>query len=375
MKDNVPICFRAHCIHISIIILMMVLSTSSSFALKKKIIHSGQPFPEVTLPIPGNNQDRTYLGLTHTGKFTPKQIQTEVLLIEFFNIHCPHCIEQVPSYNKLFHHIKEKSNGEVTLKMISIAVGNLQQEVDAFRAQHNIPFPVFADTNFNAWRAIGGKASPFSVFIRQGKNNPGIVCATHLGTNHSYRNVYSQMVDILELTPTEITRFAQKTIDETPPKPELFSPAILKEETYDAFRRLGRVKGFTKIELINHEQVYKARIYKNRNPKHLFAQVVNRATACDVCHDIHFIYIFNLAGEIIDIIPLQLPKAGNKLWDKNDIKKLRERLIGRNLKQPQPFSPDIDAITSATISSAMIFDSIAQGKELMDELQRMNQLD
>lgn len=363
------------CCYAFITVYFLAISASSSFALKKKIIYSGQPFPQVNLPVPDNDRARTYLGLNSSGNVTSHQIKAEVLLIEFFNVHCPHCVEQVPIYNKLFHHIEKKSKGKNTLKMISIAVGNIQQEVDDFRKQHNIPFPVFADSNFKVWRAIGGKASPFSVFVRHGKNMPGIVCATHLGINHNYRKIYSHMVDILEMTPTEIAIFAKKTIDEAPPIPEPFSPEVLKEETREAFRRLGRVTGFTQIKLDNHEHVYKARIFKNRKSQRLFAQVVNRATACDVCHDVHFIYIFNLAGEIIDIVPLQLPKGDNKLWDKDDIKKLKKRLIGRNLNQPQPFSPNIDAISSATISSATIYDSIVQGKNLMIELQRLNHLD
>ena len=38
------------------------------------------------------------------------------------------------------------------------------------------------------------------------------------------------------------------------------------------------------------------------------------------------------------------------------------------LTAPRPFDPKVDAVTSATISSAIIFDSIAQGQALLEEL-------
>jgi len=79
-------------------------------------------------------------------------------------------------------------------------------------------------------------------------------------------------------------------------------------------------------------------------------------------------YIFDTTGTIVEIVPLQLTKYGNKPWDADDIAKLKQRLVGRNMSDPQPFDPQVDAISSATISSAMIFNSIAEGKELYDAL-------
>lgn len=43
-------------------------------------------------------------------------------------------------------------------------------------------------------------------------------------------------------------------------------------------------------------------------------------------------------------------------------------LVGTYLAAPEPFDPTVDAVTSATITSAMIFDSLAQGEELLREL-------
>lgn len=118
----------------------------------------------------------------------------------------------------------------------------------------------------------------------------------------------------------------------------------------------------------------KVRVFKDKQSKVLYAKVVIRNTVCDVCHKVKLIYIFNGAGEIIDITPLNISKNDNVAWSVEDMKKLKQNLIGRNLKRPQPFNPDVDAITSATISTAMIYDSISQGKRLMEMLELNNHL-
>lgn len=369
---------RCICINLTFVVVAICFATST-YAAPKGVIRSGDMFPEIILPSPHNSVDATYLGVTAGQGFTPSQIDADVLLIEFFNVHCPHCIEQAPSYNKLYRHIQKHLNTKDHIKMISIAVGNLDDEVEAFKSEHQIPYPVFCDTNFAIWRAIGGKVSPFSVFVRQNHFNSeshtaGVICATHSGTNHRYRKIYSQLEDILEMTEEELTSFVADKIADRPAEPAPDSEEALSDQCYHALRQLGRVTSFTKIDLEEFDSVYSARVHKNRKSTALYAKVVNRATACDVCHDIRLIYIFNSTGKIIDIAPISLSKSGNAPWDLDDIKKLKQRLVGRNLNEPQPFYPDVDAITSATISTSIIFDSISQGQLLLEALDQHNHL-
>lgn len=63
-----------------------------------------------------------------------------------------------------------------------------------------------------------------------------------------------------------------------------------------------------------------------------------------------------------------MTKDGNVLLNEEDVAKMHERVVGQYLTAPRPFDPKVDAVTSATISSALIFDSIAQGEALLKEL-------
>ena len=100
----------------------------------------------------------------------------------------------------------------------------------------------------------------------------------------------------------------------------------------------------------------------------VFAEVVSRPSVCDVCHDVHFLYVFDSEGKVIRFVPLQLTKLDNVLWDDAVLEKMRERIVGRYLSTPLIFDPKVDAVSSATMSSALIFDSLSKAKALMTEL-------
>ncbi|MBW1801279.1 MAG: hypothetical protein JRJ85_11190, partial [Deltaproteobacteria bacterium] len=104
--------------------------------------------------------------------------------------------------------------------------------------------------------------------------------------------------------------------------------------------------------------------------RRLFAEVIGHPVPCDVCHDAHFIYVFDTSGKILRFLPLQLTKYGNEPWDEEDVAKMKDRILGLSILQPMTFDPAVDAVSSATITSAVIFDSIFQGREIIEELKR-----
>ena len=50
--------------------------------------------------------------------------------------------------------------------------------------------------------------------------------------------------------------------------------------------------------------------------------------------------------------------------------KMRRRVVGEYLRTPRPFDPKVDAVTKATMTSAIIFDQLALGEELMQQLEQ-----
>ncbi len=118
------------------------------------------------------------------------------------------------------------------------------------------------------------------------------------------------------------------------------------------------------------EYLYTGRLKIKTQQKRLFAQVVSWPPVCDICHDIHFIYLFDQEAKITNFIPLHLTKYGNRVWSESDIEAMKSRLVGRSLLQPFEFNRDVDAVTRATITSVVIFQRINKGKEIYTALMK-----
>ena len=50
-----------------------------------KPIQEGDSFPDIKLPVPQDQSDRKYLGLSNEGTFKIKDIRADVVIIEIFN--------------------------------------------------------------------------------------------------------------------------------------------------------------------------------------------------------------------------------------------------------------------------------------------------
>ena len=90
----------------------------------------------------------------------------------------------------------------------------------------------------------------------------------------------------------------------------------------------------------------------------LYAKVISRKPTCDVCHGIHFIIVFNREGIITGFTPIYLTKYGNIKWSAADIAFMRERIVGRSVLSQKTFNHTVDAVSTATMSSALIFNSL-----------------
>jgi hypothetical protein len=149
-------------------------------------------------------------------------------------------------------------------------------------------------------------------------------------------------------------------------------PPISDEELLKKIRAEMAVSGgvVEEIRRIPPEDEYLYAGKAKGEEKRLFAKVVSWPPVCDICHDIHFIYLFDQEANITDFIPLHLTKYGNRVWSESDIEAMKSRLVGRSLLQPFEFNRDVDAVTRATITSVVIFQRLSKGKEIYTMLMK-----
>ena len=80
------------------------------------------------------------------------------------------------------------------------------------------------------------------------------------------------------------------------------------------------------------------------------------------------VYVFDGTGKIVQFIPLQLTKYGNRHFNEEDIAKMRGRIVGKQVYDPFQFDAKVDTVARATITCAVIFKSLNEGQGLFKEL-------
>ena len=133
----------------------------------------GQLFPNLTLSGTTSDADRAYLGLTHPGPFTLKDIQAKYLLVEIFSDSCPHCILAAPQVNRLFRliegnpRLRGKEGQPAVLKMMGVGFYGKAAAMEVWRIKCDVPFPLIPDPKAQVGRALDIPGTPTYVVLDQ----------------------------------------------------------------------------------------------------------------------------------------------------------------------------------------------------------------
>lgn len=354
--------------------LVMVLYCSGlvpDLRAQQQLIQAGNVFPEVKLKTPPVVKDRAYLGVPAGKEFAVKDINAKVILVEIMNVYCVSCQNQAPIYNKLFSLINSDPKTRKQIKIIGVAAGNNEEEIKIFRDHFQVLFPIIPDPQYKLHAAIGGSPTPFSIFVRrESKDKPVLVEGTHLGYDENYPKLFEQLKGLINKNLADIAKIGEKPpVITLKPKPP-FSEEEIQTRIKTVFTRAGgQLTGFEKIQLSQGREIYTGIVVREgQGKKRFFAQIISELPTCDVCHDVHFIYTFEESGKILDFIPLQLSKYGNIPWSDADVVKISQKILGRYIYNPFSFNGRVDAVTSATITSAAIFKGLNEGQIIFKEL-------
>jgi peroxiredoxin len=361
-------------------LLSVVLLFPPAGATKKgKIITAGDFFPEFSFPMTLSRGEVEYLGLptkflglVKGDTFSLKDIQGDIIVVEYMNKHCFSCQLQAPVMNQVFETVGKDPQLRGKVKFVAIGVGNTQTELDSFKAEKKIPFPMIPDTKFKAYEAIGDPgATPFTLIIR--KSDSGMVVArAKIGLTKAPGVFIKGIQDALRADWATLAK-QQKDSSFQEAKAKKLSlryseEELLKKAQESMLSPKWKLLKVAKIKLPDDEEIYVGEIQAGGQKSNLFAKLVSRAPICDVCHATHFFFTFNEKGMVVNFLPLKLTKLDNANWDAKEIETMKGRLVGRSILQPTDFDPQVDAISSATMTSALIVDSLNKAKGLYDGL-------
>jgi peroxiredoxin len=126
----------------------------------------GESFPDVTLPVPDKTDQKDYLGITAKSSFKISQIKSELIIVEIYSMYCPYCQKEAPLINELFTIIDKKGMRD-KIKIIGIGAGNTPFEVELFKKQYSVPFPLLSDELFTIHKAVGEVRTPYFFVLKK----------------------------------------------------------------------------------------------------------------------------------------------------------------------------------------------------------------
>ena len=343
---------------------------ADAFSSRNAALRKGNLFPDLPLKMSRDPKDSEYLETKGNPTFHLKSLKADLVLVEIMNINCGSCRKQVPAYNKLYELIEANPHIQGKVKIISIASGNQDKYIQLYRKHFKVPYPVIEDPEYKLYDAIGRTPTPLAMYVKiDHENNRGIIAGAHLGFNEDYQQIYDNIQSLLkEDVPTVQIRAEETTTKSDHPDTPFPETKLLAEIVQAFFKHADGFTSIKQVDLDKDEILYTSKGHKGTSEIRLFARVVSRKIPCDLCHDAHFIYIFDHTGKVLDFIPLELTKYGNEPWDEKDIQKMRQQVVGKYVFNPLPFDSEIDAVTSATITSSVVINSMNQGGSLFKKL-------
>jgi peroxiredoxin len=323
---------------------------------------SADPFPSFEVKEAVADGDYKYLGLAKgsflsKGRISLNDITGELLLVEFLNRYCMVCQKDAPEFNKLFDALEKDSAFGGRVKILGVAVGNSAKEVDNFKKEFKVQFPIVADRETDIYRLAGSPpGSPLLYLLRKKANTWVIVDGIKGEATYTELLVRTRINLNLDLNNLQ--------------KRELWlGKALVRLSEAEMLKllrkRMGKVTISKKI-LFQHGDLY---VVKKGNEV-LFAKEESRGALCVDCHDVLFVYLFDRRGIVRDFIPIHLTKEFNAPFTDQDTNRIRQSLVGRNMLAPFKFDKEVDAVTSATLTSFLIYDSVNHGKELLDVIRK-----
>ena len=126
---------------------------------------------DFTLAAPKDAVHQGYLGLETMEPFVLNQIKAKILVIEIFSMYCPICQREAADVNKVFELIQADANLKNQVRLIGIGAGNSAFEVDFFRENYQIQFPLFSDEKFLIHKKIGEVGTPYFIGLKQNEKN------------------------------------------------------------------------------------------------------------------------------------------------------------------------------------------------------------
>lgn len=133
--------------------------------------------PDITLKVPENKAHAEYLGLKGDAgtPFKLSDIDADILMVELFSMYCPFCQKAAPTVNELYQEMEKRKRPDLKLVIIGIGANNTDLEVNTFRDEFSIQFPLFSDSDMAIYKTLEGKGTPGFIGSKKGDAGKSVI--------------------------------------------------------------------------------------------------------------------------------------------------------------------------------------------------------
>lgn len=182
------------------IICQIVLCTFILFLSGPGAAYGYDPNPyfekaNITFPAPDSVQAEQYLGLSAMKPFKLGQIKAKVVVIEFMSALCEFCSLNAKKMNSIYKTVQENPKLAPNVKVIAVGVSSTAPQLNAFKTQHDIPFPVLNDADAKIGMAMGDMPTPTTLIV---STATGKVLYSHVGLIWSADGFAKKIKDLID---------------------------------------------------------------------------------------------------------------------------------------------------------------------------------
>ena len=165
------------------------------------VLRSGDLFPKTSFPNLFTSEEKKYLGIGVKKTFSTDEIQSDLVIIKFLNTNCTYCIRLLPTFKEIYRLVEDDQSLKAKIRMIGIGAGDTLMELKELKKNHPVPYPVVADTDFKAHKAVGEPRVPFIVVARKDIQNQWVVATVNVGLIFSAEHFVGELKAILHIDP------------------------------------------------------------------------------------------------------------------------------------------------------------------------------
>ncbi len=173
-----------------LIFFLSIICASISFLYGSAVteinpIYKPERFPDLTFENILSKDEQAYLGISRKKYFSFKEIKGSLVIVELTSTYCVSCKKNIPILNEFYQRIQKDPELKGKVKVIGIAIGNNRKEVEIFKNEYKVLYPLLADPDFSSHKAFGEPRVPYTMFVKRDVKGKNITVKIHKGVIES----------------------------------------------------------------------------------------------------------------------------------------------------------------------------------------------